>query len=265
MVSLVRPSLLPVFFLLFFSAALRAQSYEGQPNLVWSTPRSWSVFTEYSPDSSHILLGITREREFITVGGSFSQRLYQGRFWEFYWAPEIRPFMGESDPVTVGNRYDICSPTADPGQPCTALIGSTKLPHEIPVMSTSFRGIDYSSTLEGQNYFEDYNPIYGRRWTYVSGLSPVDFRATFRPRARLQPVAGVTGGFAVSPRDIPMFDTSAFNFTFSLDAGIQLWRDRTHATLIEYRIQHLSNADIGYGNPGIDSQMLHVSYMWGVR
>jgi hypothetical protein len=30
----------------------------------------------------------------------------------------------------------------------------------------------------------------------------------------------------------------------------------------EYRIQHLSNADLGT-DPGIDSQMIHVGYSWG--
>jgi Lipid A 3-O-deacylase (PagL) len=34
---------------------------------------------------------------------------------------------------------------------------------------------------------------------------------------------------------------------------------------VEYRFQHLSNADIGYNDPGIDSQMIHISYVWGLR
>ncbi len=70
-------------------------------------------------------------------------------------------------------------------------------------------------------------------------------------------------GFAVSPRDIPMFDSSAFNFTFSLGAGFDLFRTPTRAMRFEYRVQHLSNAYIGTTNPGIDAQMIHLGYSWG--
>jgi hypothetical protein len=70
-------------------------------------------------------------------------------------------------------------------------------------------------------------------------------------------------GFSVSARDIPKFDSSAFNFTFSFGAGLDLFRTPTRAMRFEYRVQHLSNAYIGATNPGIDSQMIHVGHSWG--
>jgi hypothetical protein len=70
------------------------------------------------------------------------------------------------------------------------------------------------------------------------------------------------GGIAVSPRDIPMFDTSELNFTFGLGAGLRLWHSPTRATLLEFRLQHLSNAYIGNTDPGVDSRVVELSYVW---
>lgn len=244
---------------------LRAQSVSAiLPDGTWSTPRGWSVFTEYSPDSSHILLGIVNQRTFFTVGGAWNQRLSTHRGWQLFYAPEVRPLMVESDPVQTGFAYDACAPTAA-GQPCTPLSGSFRFPHKLPVVNTALRSEDYGGVILGQSYYQNFTFAYARRWTYVGALSPVGFRASFLPRARLQPILEANAGFAVSNRDIPMFDTSAFNFTFSFGGGFQLWRTPTRATQIEYRFQHLSNADIGYNDPGIDSQMIHVSYLWGRR
>jgi Lipid A 3-O-deacylase (PagL) len=254
---------------LLLALAVSAAPLRGQsplyPEHGWSTPRrSWSVFTEYSPDSSHIMLGITGGRTFATVGASWSQRLYKGRSWQLFYAPEVRPLMIERDPVQTGIDYKICIANTL-GQPCTPQSGYYHYPHAIPSLSTSVKEVDYSASFAGQSYYQDYSFNYGRRSTYVGGLSPLGFQAAFLPRSRLQPIAGATAGFAVSPRDIPMFYTSAFNFTFGFGAGLQFWRDPRHATRVEYRFQHLSNADIGYNDPGIDSQMIHISYVWGLR
>ncbi len=252
----------------FPAAQLHAQTAgDDAPDRPWSTRRSYSVFTEYSPDSSHILLGDTGQRLFVTVGGSFSQRLVLNRVWQFSWAPEVRPVVLESDPVQTGFDYNFCFPTSVSGLglPCTPESGSYRYPQKVPQLNTGIRVQDASFTYEGQTYYQDYAFLYGRRWTWAGGISPIAFRAGFLPGRRLQPILGLTGGFVASPRDIPMFDTSAFNFTFSFGAGFQFWRDRTHATQIEYRIQHLSNADIGFSDPGVDSQMIHVSYVWGRR
>lgn len=253
-----------VFLMALFSGSLFAQRSGIPSGSLWSAPRSWSVFTEYSPNSSHIFLGISQQRTFFTLGGTFTQRLFLNRKWAFSYAPEVRPLMAESDPVQTGAAYDLC--IFPLSQPCTPLVGTVRYPHELPVLSTAMKAQSYSATVDGQTIYQNYRFFYGRRWTYVGGFSPLGFRATFRPRARLQPILGITGGFAVSPRDIPLFRSSAFNFTFSFGAGFQFWRTRTHATQFEYRIQHLSNGDVGTStDPGIDSQMIHVSYVWGRR
>lgn len=254
-----------LLLLAIFGLAPSLQGQTEAPLAPRWKPRSWSLFSEYSPDSSHIILGVTQQRIFVTAGASLAFRLVRNRYLELSWTPEIRPLIAESDPVLIGWRYSTCSPGTGPGGTCVPESGSYRIPHEIPVMSPMPATQNYSATINGQTYYQDYAFHYGRRWTYIGGLSPIGLQAAFRPGRRLQPLLGLTGGFAASPRDVPMFFSSAFNFTFTFGGGIRIWHDRTHATQIEYRLQHFSNADIGSTDPGIDSQMLHVSYLWGRR
>jgi opacity protein-like surface antigen len=76
----------------------------------------------------------------------------------------------------------------------------------------------------------------------------------------------VTGlsGFAVSPRDIPVFNSSWINYTFEFGAGVEMYQSHTRSVQMEYRYHHLGNASSGsVANPGIDSGVLKVSYSFG--
>jgi len=244
-------------------AVTHAQAVVQEPTLKpGSSPRTWSIFAEYSPGSSHIILGYTNQREFVTLGAAFTQRLFRNRIWALDYRAEIRPLIVESDPVLTGNYYNINLPSIL-GNPGLQESGYIRMPHEIPVLSAARKSSNYTFTYNGQTYYQDYTFTYGRRWTYVGGLSPAGLEAKFLRHSPIQPVLTLMTGFAVSPRDIPMFDSSAFNFTFSFGAGLDLFRTPTRAMRFEYRVQHLSNAYIGTTNPGIDSQMIHLGYSWG--
>jgi len=249
------------------SAGLSAQSYESTPPGVWSLRKGWSIFTEYSPDSTHIFLGISQDREFVAAGLAWHYRLALNRVWELSWTPQVRPFMAESDPARIADKYNICVFIGETvTQPCTPISGYGKIVPKDPVVSPAQRSIDESGAVDGQPYYEDYTYYYGRRWTYVGGLSPIAFQGVFLPRSPIQPLLEIAGGFAVSPRDIPVFDTSSFNFTLSFGGGIRFWTTPTHATELEFRVQHLSNGYLGTNNdPGVDSRVIHLSYLWGSR
>lgn len=258
--------LFPLLLLLAGAAApLHAQTLNDiAPGGAWNGTRSWSVFAQYSPTSTHLVLGIVDQRTFIALGGEFNQRLAANRVDQFFWAPEIRPLMVESDPAQTGFQYNLCA-LVTLGQPCTPASGYYRFPEKRPVINTGVQTSDQSAVIAGLPYYQNYTFHYGRRWTYVSGVSPLAFRWVFRPQAPVQPLLGVSAGVAFATRDIPMFETSAFNFTFGCSAGFQVWRNRAHATRVEYRFQHLSNAGMGPFDPGIDSQMVQVSYVWGWR
>lgn len=248
--------------LVFFSVpaaclwSARAQTSSWPEVQPYTFRHSWSLFNEYSPNSSHIFLGGARKRQFFTMGGAFTQRLFLTSYTSLSYMAEIRPLMVESDPVIVGYRFTLSSPKMYYSE-------LDRLPRRVPVLDPQNLSLVEHGTLDGVPVTITSEVVYGRRWTYAFGLSPIGFKANFFPRWRIQPMFTGLGGFAVSPRDIPMFDSSAFNFTFSIGAGIELFQRPHHATHLEYRIQHLSNAYIGTTNPGIDSQMIQASFTWG--
>jgi hypothetical protein len=255
---------------LAFLAALPGLSLHAQsetPFRDFSLQNGWSLFTEYSPDSTHLFLGVSQDREFFSLGLAYHHRLLLNHVWQLGWTPEVRPLMVESDPVRTGENYNVCIfPNGNTNQPCTPMSGYSKMIPRLPVLNMKPKAWDASGSVGGQPYYEDYTYHYGRRWTWVPGLSPIAFQGAFFPRSSVQPLVELSGGFAVSPRDIPLFDTSAFNFTFSFGAGLRMFRTPTHATELEFRVQHFSNAYLGTAiDPGIDSRMVRMSYLWGSR
>ncbi len=256
--------------MLAFLAALLVHPLRGQtetPFEDFSLRNGWSVFTEYSPDSTHIFLGIAQDREFLSLGLAYHHRLVLNRVWELAWTPEVRPLMAESDPVRSSENYNVCVfANGNTNQPCTPMAGYSIFVPRQPVISPSPQSSNQTGSVAGQPYFEDYTYHYSRRWSWVPGLSPIGFQGAFFPRRSVQPLLEVSGGFAASLRDIPLFDTSALNFTFSFGAGVRFFHTPTHATELEFRVQHFSNGYLGTANdPGIDSRMLRLSYVWGSR
>ena len=169
---------------------------------------------------------------------------------------EVKPLMLESDPVLKEAMVTLSSPRG------TVRYDQKFIP-AIPVIAVTPDVVTNSVTQGGATYTDTFELSYSRRWTYAFGLSPIGIRANLLPHSRIQPDLTLLGGFVVSPRDIPVFDSSAFNFTFSLGTGIEFFQRPHHATRLEYRIQHMSNDYTGATNPGVDSQMLQGSFIWG--
>jgi hypothetical protein len=223
-------------------------------------PPRWTigVFGQYSPNSSHIILGYARKREFYSPGVAFTRRLAVGRTFTLSYLAEMRPFTLWSDPVLRG----ITDVYTSPQPPHTVNVFLHQQP---PVLDTyprslPFQFVDPNTGIfyQGTEYFD-----YGRRYLYSGGLSPVGFKLNLRPQTRLQPVITVTGGFMASFRDLPVFDSSAINLTFSVGAGVEWFQTQSHSLRVEYRVQHLSNAGIGVENPGVDSQVIQGTWSWG--
>ena len=100
----------------------------------------------------------------------------------------------------------------------------------------------------------------GTRWTYAGGLSPLGQRVNFLPLRQLQPYLLGNAGFLASPRDIPSYNSSKFNFTFAFGGGFQFFPTGCHAWALDYQVHHLSNRALGNSNPGVDNQLVRLSY-----
>ena len=96
----------------------------------------------------------------------------------------------------------------------------------------------------------------GREYAYGGGGSPIGAQINFLPHRRVQPFLTSGGGFLTFDR--PMFHATKFNFTAQLAAGVQVFTSRHHSIDFGYKYHHISNANRGDTNEGMDSHVLFV-------
>lgn len=97
-----------------------------------------------------------------------------------------------------------------------------------------------------------------RAYAYGVGGSPIGAQVNFVHYRRVEPFLTSGGGFLYFNHR--MFGTTQqFNFTAQLGAGVQLFTSNRRAAFdLGYKYHHISNANLGNQNPGLDSHMLFV-------
>jgi hypothetical protein len=96
--------------------------------------------------------------------------------------------------------------------------------------------------------------------TYGMGSNPVGADVIFLPNGKWQPVVGVHGGVGYFTRNVLSAQGSQFNFLLDGRAGMRLMLSGRRSVSIAYRFEHMSNAFTAIDNPGLDSQMIQLSY-----
>jgi Lipid A 3-O-deacylase (PagL) len=101
-----------------------------------------------------------------------------------------------------------------------------------------------------------------RSAVYGFGVSPIGWKLSFRPHARLQPFLSTSGGFVYSFEPIPINIPGAtqFNFTFHFGAGLQYFSSPHRSLSAGYRLDHISNANRTNVNPGVDANVIFVGF-----
>jgi opacity protein-like surface antigen len=222
----------------------------------YSNRKVLTGFVEYSNDSSHMLIGYADGRKIAAVGASFERRTFLSNNLSGSWVAEIRPLMTVTDPTMKGFALEF------PQQP--AYSGVVNFTSPVPVDNpVNSKPLDVILVTQNQVYAGTATYIGGTRSTYVSAFSPLGYKLSVFPHKRIQPFVTGLGGFVVAPRDIPVFNSAAFNFTFEFGAGMEIFQTHSRSCRLEYRYHHLSNADRGDVNPGIDSGVLKVTYSFG--
>jgi hypothetical protein len=94
---------------------------------------------------------------------------------------------------------------------------------------------------------------------FGAGANPLGFQVNFG-RKKIQPFANSSIGFLYFTRQVPAPNSSQFNFTFNFGGGIQLFAASRRSFTVGYKYHHLSNADTGIINPGIDSNVIYVGF-----
>ena len=92
---------------------------------------------------------------------------------------------------------------------------------------------------------------------YGAGSSPIGVQANFGPK-RIQPFVNGSLGFLYFTRQVPILESSQFNYTITVGFGAQMfWRPGRSFT-VGWKYHHLSNDYQGHLNPGIDSGVFYV-------
>ena len=98
----------------------------------------------------------------------------------------------------------------------------------------------------------------GRRvYSYGIGGSPAGAQVNFVHYRHVEPFLTAAGGFLYFNH--PMFGATQFNFTAQVGIGVQLFTSsRRTAIDLGYKYHHISNANLGNQNPGMDSHMFFI-------
>ena len=111
-----------------------------------------------------------------------------------------------------------------------------------------------------------------RKSVYGAGAAPIGLKFNFRRNHRVQPFGHATGGFLYFSSQVPDISsplalpppgtsgTSQFNFTFDFSGGVQIVNSNRRSFTIGYKFQHISNANTGFFNPGVDVQMVFAGF-----
>jgi len=216
----------------------------AQAQSAYTRGNSWTLFSEYAPNSSHIFWGVSRKRVRLEFGGEYGRRLVRGHGLEFDYFVQAKPVGLEKDPTLIGFR------SVSTGQRLALL---TQPPRVVIVDNSLF-------FLPGVGQIV---PVYGSEWTYGFGLDPIGLKLNFHARSRLQPFADATGGLIVTKRDIPIDNASSFNYEFGFGGGLDYFLSARRSLRFGYAFRHISNNGISAVNPGIDAGVIEIGYSFG--
>jgi hypothetical protein len=100
----------------------------------------------------------------------------------------------------------------------------------------------------------------GDRTVYSAGTAPIGLQVNFRPRRKVQPFVGLSGGCLYFTRNIPNELGKRFNFTADIGGGFQYFYQSHKALTFGYKLHHISNAERGDINPGFDSNVIYLGF-----
>jgi opacity protein-like surface antigen len=92
------------------------------------------------------------------------------------------------------------------------------------------------------------------------GAAPLGIQANFRPRKKVQPYVGLSGGMLYFNKQVPGPLGTHFQFTANLDGGVEIRLNDKRAVQLGYKYFHVSNGNRGIINPGIDNNLFYVGY-----
>jgi opacity protein-like surface antigen len=103
-------------------------------------------------------------------------------------------------------------------------------------------------------------PIAVRPTRYAFGVAPLGLQANFRPRKKVQPFLGASGGLLYFNKQTPNYVGTRFAFTADVGGGVEFKLKNKRSFTVGYKYYHISNGDRGIENPGFDNNVFYVGY-----
>jgi hypothetical protein len=100
----------------------------------------------------------------------------------------------------------------------------------------------------------------GSSTIYGAGLSPLGLKVNFGQQSWIKPFVSASVGFLYFQEDIPVPHSSRFNFTPEIGLGLQFFLAPKRAVTLAYKFHHMSNANTGRRNPGMDSHVIYAGF-----
>ncbi len=234
----------------------------AQPADTYSRKNTFTLFVEYSPTSSHVLVGAARQRILADFGGAYTRRIVS--FWgsDLGYRVELRPVLFESDPLAI-TKTTVSVTEPPPVGFYTSTSTSASAPIGICIAGTTttvFPPVDGNSAATITNV-----TTCGRQWTFGQVFTPIGFKYSMRTRHRPQPYLIGTLGYMYTSRPVPVAAAESFNFVFDFGAGLELFHSKHNkrSFSIETRYHHFSNRNTAESNPGTDNIVYNLSYNFG--
>jgi len=207
--------------------------------------QSLGISSTFAPDSSHILIGTAERRRTWTAGIDYDHIIWSNRILRLDYEGSIAPFFQERDPTLVGEYF-----TDIPGFTSIMLFNGQRVIYvnNYPLGSASSGGPPVPIY-----------PLYGSTKTYAAAISPIGARITATGARWIRPTFSTDMGIVVSSDDLPVDDSASLNYMFSFGPGIELSQSRGGSIRLEYLYRHISNANSGYNNPGIDQGVIRLT------
>jgi hypothetical protein len=104
-----------------------------------------------------------------------------------------------------------------------------------------------------------------RRSVFGAAILPLGERVVFTPRQRLQASLYSSGGFAYFTRRILSEGATRFNVNAQFGVEFEFAISDRRSVTFGYAINHLSNGNIHYKNPGLDANLFYLDYAFNLR
>jgi Lipid A 3-O-deacylase (PagL) len=192
---------------------------------------------------------VALDREVTEVALGYSHPLLHFRHFRLDYHGEVIPFAWISDPVLRETFYN-----ASTG----AFLGNVDSRR---LESVARHISDFSATQPGVSIRFSAT----RSSAYGGGIRPIGLEAHYRPEKRVQPFLSGSAGFLQFTRDEPIDHAAGFNFTFALGAGVEVKDHGRNTYFASYRFLHISNAETGTFNPGVNLHTISFGYRFRLK